>query len=103
MCKKRNSVILKFPDRDFPWLTVNESCRIDPCMRQKILKLFHRGVRTVACCCGHGVYSETIVVKNRVNNCFYELNSMKNVPRKKRFYKKDKKGFYYIPEAHGEN
>jgi len=30
-----------------------------------------------------------------------EICSGKTIPRKKRFYKKDKEGFYYIPEVSG--
>jgi len=32
-------------------------------------------------------------------NRFYELISGKEIPRKRNFYKKDKEGYYYIPET----
>ena len=54
-------------------------------------------LRTLGCCCGHGKYPMTIVVKDVVG--VYELISGKPIPRKKRFYLKDKEGFYYIPET----
>lgn len=64
-------------------------------------------IPVMACCCGHGKYKPTIVVswyemgsKHPIN---MELLSMTKIPRKKRFYKKDKEGFYYIPEVINEN
>jgi hypothetical protein len=71
--------------------------RIDPCMRQKIAILECLRITTLACCCGHGKYPETIVVN--VPNGIYEFNTGVKIPRKKRFYVRDKDGFYYIPEA----
>ncbi|MDP4039850.1 MAG: hypothetical protein Q8P57_04710 [Candidatus Pacearchaeota archaeon] len=52
---------------------------------------------TYACCCGHGKYPMTIIVKN-IKSEFVEIVSGKKIPRKKRFYLKDKQGYYYIPE-----
>ena len=68
--------------------------RIDPCMKN-IIKIISG---TFACCCGHGKYPMTIILKN-INGEFYEVFSGKTIPRKKRFYKKDKQGYYYIPEV----
>jgi hypothetical protein len=47
-------------------LVISGANRIDPCMRWKIeaLKGYLIFNKTVACCCGHGKYPETIVVKN---------------------------------------
>ena len=55
-----------------------------------------------ACCCGHGKYKKSVIIettniKGEVTN--YELFTGKIIPRKKRFYKKDKQGYYYIPEV----
>lgn len=55
------------------------------------------GIRTLACCCGHDKYSMTIVCKWGEN--IIEIVSYKSIPRKKKFYRKDKQGYYYIPEA----
>jgi len=56
------------------------------------------GFKTVACCCGHGKYPMTIVV--RFPNGFgWEIISNTMIFRTKRFYKKDKQGYYYIPET----
>jgi len=52
---------------------------------------------TLASCCGHGKYPETIVVKTIYG--MFEWNSGVKIPRKKRFYIKDSEGIYYIPEV----
>ncbi len=78
----------------------NDSRRIDPCMRKFIEGLnlsFSRNVRTMACCCGHGKYPMTIIVQDY--GMVWDLVSGMVIPRKKRFYKKDKQGYYYIPEV----
>ena len=71
---------------------------IDSCMTELILTLRYYGVPTVACCCGHGKYPMTIVI-GASRESFKDLISNKEIPRKKRFYKKDKQGYYYIPEV----
>jgi hypothetical protein len=42
----------------------------------------------------------TIIVDDGIFN--YEIVNDKIIDREKRFYKKDKKGFYYIPEVSKE-
>jgi hypothetical protein len=76
--------------------------RIDPCMKYLIrnLNLSFNDLRTVACCCGHGKYPMTILVKDRFGNV-YDLVSCEIINRKRRFYKRDSEGYYYIPETHG--
>lgn len=77
---------------------------IDPCMRRLIYYLNGCGkqgkgnFKTVACCCGHGKYDMTIVVRNHLGHT-WELLSNEIIPRKRNFYKKDKQGYYYIPET----
>jgi len=68
--------------------------RIDKCMKN-IIKIIPG---TFGCCCGHGKYPMTIILKN-VHGEFYEAFSDKIIPRKRKFYKKDKQGYYYIPEV----
>jgi len=87
MCEKRSSVNC---------ITHTKTFRIDKCMRSKILDLISRGYNTVGCCCGHSKYPETIICVGK--NGAYEYNSKTKIPRKKRFYKKDSNGYYYIPE-----
>ena len=73
---------------------------IDKCMRALIrnLELNLKHIRTVACCCGHGKYPMTILVKDKYDN-IYDICSNTTIPRTRRFYKKDKQGYYYIPEV----
>ena len=80
----------------------NDSRRIDPCLRPLIRFLKDEGYIPVACCCGHGKYPMTIIIRiGRTDHpdCSYiEILSDRVIPRKKRFYLKDKQGYYYIPE-----
>ena len=77
--------------------------RIDPCMRQAIKNLKELNVRTLACCCGHGKYPMTIVVDIGILKPLpLEIFSNLMIERKKKFYKRDKDGYYYIPETVGE-
>ena len=74
--------------------------QIDECMREEIKDMNEKSVFvTLACCCGHGKYPKTIVVKSFVNGKPWEIFSKKYIPRKKKFYKKDNEGYYYIPET----
>ncbi len=74
--------------------------RVDPCMREMIgiANTTVIGLKTLACCCGHGRYSYTMVVR-LPNGDAFEFFSKKIIPRKKRFYMKDLYGYYYIPEV----
>lgn len=86
----------------------NDSRRIDICLKNIVNILNFYGIKTVACCCGHGKYSMTIVIECQqseiqrwleVKPLFLEIFSKTFIERKKRFYKKDKQGIYYIPEV----
>ena len=70
---------------------------IDKCMKTFIDNLNSCDIRTKACCCGHGKYPMTIVVESLHSN--FDLVSGVYIPRKRKFYKKDKQGYYYIPEV----
>ena len=74
---------------------------IDKCMRKELEELKNIGSshEVVACCCGHGRYPKTIVLRGYANGNVWEKFSGKAIPRKKKFYKRDKKGYYYIPEV----
>jgi hypothetical protein len=74
--------------------------RIDPCMREFIRSVSDtsNSFKTLACCCGHGKYHMTIVAKDIRGNIF-EMFSGVDIPRAKRFYRRDNEGIYYIPEA----
>ena len=83
MCKKTN---YKIPNP-----------RIDKCMNFIISYLNRNGIETVACCCGHKKYPMTIIVNNSYEN--FDLITGKTIPRTRNFYKRDKEGYYYIPEV----
>ncbi|MBU0959167.1 MAG: hypothetical protein KKB31_04435 [Nanoarchaeota archaeon] len=82
--------------------------RIDTCIRN-FIKVINTStiVKTLGSCCGHKKYPITVVVefKNKMSQSEgglffpFELISGKVIPRKKRFYKRDKDGVYYIPEV----
>ena len=78
--------------------------RIDKCIRPLIKWLLKKGFAPVASCCGHGKYPITVVVRSLESGkfSFYELFTDKLIPRKRKFYKKDKQGHYFIPEVSKE-
>lgn len=72
--------------------------RIDPCIKNGVWILKKRfKINCIASCCGHFKYSPTIVIKDILG--IYELFSGVDIPRTRKFYKKDKQGYYYIPEV----
>ena len=74
--------------------------RFDKCLIPIINNLnISTKLKTLASCCGHGKYKTTIVVKDREGNIFeFYSNKLLGTRKRNRYYKKDKKGFYYIPE-----
>ena len=62
-----------------------------------VLRSYVKDYKILACCCGHGIYPMTIIFDAGYGN--WELMSDQGIPRKKRFYIKDKQGYYYIPET----
>lgn len=75
---------------------------IDKCMRGLIFNLgfyLNNNIITKACCCGHGKYPMTIIIENKNNLRRIEMCSGLIIKREKRFYLKDKRGYYYIPEV----
>lgn len=90
MCQKRNSVRLKLRGKIL---------RLDPCLRETIKSLNDDyGILTLASCCGHGHYPQTIVAKTSYGK-IYELRTGVEIPRTRNFYRKDAQGFYFIPEV----
>jgi hypothetical protein len=81
--------------------------RIDECLREKIDKINDIGpYKTLASCCGHKKYPETIVVMYKKSEQVIELHSGTNLgigQRKgNRYYRKDgpkKEDHYFIPEV----
>lgn len=74
---------------------------IDPCM-VNIVNFINNSTefKTISCCCGHNRYPPTLLVRHPSysGNYALEIFSHKVIKRKKRFYKKDEEGYYYIPE-----
>lgn len=79
----------------------NQILRVDKELAFTILYLNYKGIKTLACCSGHGKYKTTIIIDGDEYG-IRELLSGAKIPRKKKFYVKDKKGFYYIPEVDKE-
>ena len=82
--------------------------RIDKCMKILIenLKVFLKNTdfKIVACCCGHKKYDMTIILEMpdilfKSKKKYIDIVHNKIIPRKRNFYKKDKQGFYFIPEV----
>jgi len=76
--------------------------RIDSCIKTFLIYLDAiRGDRhqILASCCGHGKYPMTIVFQHTGTGVIGEMFSGRVIPRKKRFYKRDKQGVYFIPEC----
>ncbi len=70
---------------------------IDECIKNLIRILNEKGIRTKSSCCGHNIYPMTIIVWDL--KVYREILSNIVIPRKRNFYKKDKEGYYYIPEV----
>jgi hypothetical protein len=76
----------------------DKTVRLDSCLRAKVEALNRRGIVTVGSCCGHNRYPETILVRDRTGR-IRVLGTRIIVLRTRNFYRKDKHGVYYIPEA----
>ena len=79
--------------------------KIDDCMKVMIKYVESLKFETLACCCGHGRYFPTLVVRRKGKGRYrkklepFDLLSNVVMKNKRKFYKKDKKGYYYIPEV----
>ena len=73
--------------------------KIDECMKEEIEALNKAGIETLSCCCGHKKYPKTIVVKHSGTKMPFEYFSKQYILRKRKFYKRDKEGYYFIPEV----
>jgi len=74
--------------------------RIDKCMKHfvKYIQNIDTDVIIKGCCCGHGKYPMTIVAHDLFKGNIDLVSGIK-IPRKRKFYKRDKQGYYYIPET----
>lgn len=92
MCRKRNSVEAQVR---------GHILRLDPCIRERIVIMNNEGLETVGSCCGHGVYPRSILVRTTSGKVFAFIGRRRPIliSRTRNFYRMDKNGFYYIPEA----
>ena len=98
MCNKRNSTQIGLKNQ------LGYPAKVDDCLSEEITALNKTGVITLASCCGHKKYHKTIVIKGRFGIIFARYWRKKRgkfnqvfIPRKRRFYKRDKQGYYYSP------
>ena len=99
MCNKRNSTKVEIVENreEHPRFCGKYIFKADGCMANLIKLLNSKDLRTLGCCCGHGKYPMTIIAEDE--NGIFEVVSDKDIPRKKRFYRKDGEGYYYVPEV----
>jgi len=95
MCQKRCTVRKEIVELGN---VVPKIVRLDACIVDEVESKSIISNHTMACCCGHGKYKKTLVMFDRGGMAF-ELYSGVKIPRRRRFYKKDPEGFYYIPEV----
>jgi len=84
LCKARRNSKLKY-------------ARVDVCIAPLVAVLNVFGIETLGACFGHGKYKPSIIIQAKGRK--FELFSGKTILRKRRFYKRDKQGYYYIPEC----
>lgn len=73
---------------------------VDPCL-QVLVKAINQiyGFKTLSSCCGHDVYPMTIITKDTTGKVFEFFSGiLLELPKRNRFYKRDKKGLYFIPK-----
>jgi len=83
-----------------------KSISIDSCIADEVEAINKRPLlETLGSCCGHGVYPSTIIVRFKSGRVAIEWYSGVIIERKKRFYQRDDRGLYFLPdigERHGE-
>ena len=95
MCQKRSSTIVQLcKPRKYSKL---KYAKVDACIAPLVSLLNMYGIETVGACCGHGIYNPSIFINHKGKKI--DLFSGKIILRKRRFYKTDQKGYYYIPEV----
>ncbi len=81
----------------------NEGRRIDPCLEIPLIvwewAINKKKIKLVGSCCGHEKYHKTLIAKKIKSGQAFDLISGVPIPRKTKFYRKDKQGIYYVPEV----
>ncbi len=87
---------------------------IDPCLVEELKEIkntfprFKEKFKMIMSCCGHFKYSKTLIVQNIFSKAYFEwfsgtfLSGTKRADTREPFYKRDKEGYYYIPEVDKE-
>lgn len=75
---------------------------VDKCIQKFIIRINkYSKYCTLSSCCGHNKYPMSIIIQNKETKEISELfTKFKFEKRKRTFYKKDKEGYYFIPELH---
>lgn len=100
MCKIRNSKWIKIQGKRI---------RVDSCIAELIKGLNNHGIKTLAACCGHGIYPVTIIYQvTKASDILcgnrYELGTGFGIRRKSRYYLKNKNNkLFFIPEVSGND
>ena len=89
-------------------LVKHGTTRIDPCLVDEIYaiktKEWIQNYQSIMSCCGHGKYKKTFIVRNRATRHVFDwftgvdLTKTGRARKKQPYYKKDKEGYYFIPE-----
>ena len=91
-------------------ITHGSAREIDPCLEEELKKLentfprFKEKFKMIMSCCGHYKYSKTLILQNRGSKVHFEwfsgirLSGTKRSDTRAPFYRRDKEGYYYIPE-----
>jgi len=66
-------------------------------MTRLVNALNAQGIETLGCCCGHGRYCPTVIIRDTDGEVAEFFTGIK-IPRTRRFYKTDDGGYYYVPE-----
>jgi hypothetical protein len=72
---------------------------VDKCLEHLIENINGPYLHTLGSCCGHNRYPASIIAFDEITERTIEIFSNKEILRKKRFYKKDSNGYYFIPEV----
>ena len=95
-------------------VTKRAAIEIDPCLIPELEAIkkkynFKNKFKMIMSCCGHGKYSKTLIVQNTISGCYFDWYSgkilygtNKRSNSRKPFYKRDKQGYYFIPEIDDE-
>ena len=79
-----------------------KSISVDSCIADHVKRINeeHKGsLITLGCCCGHGKYPSTIVVKGLISGIICEFFSNIVIPRTRNLYYKDNEGIFHLPEV----